>query len=138
MICKSFLFDSQTYTISVSEYKLYTKNGDVNYQEVLNEVEFISDKKETDTKHILDFEKNICSYFIYGVFINSFSVLNQEKLGNTEIITLQDYDSENNPVLTYFVLDSESNQFYYYWYNVKENVTKLESKIQFSVEIIDN
>ena len=62
------------------------------------------------------------------------AIVNREKKDNLEIITLQDYDSEGSPVLAYFVIDSERNQLFYYWYNKIQNVTKVESKMEFILE----
>lgn len=130
----SFLSRAQVYTISVSSYQLLVKKGDVDFHEVLASAEEISSLKEAHTKHILDFEKNICSYYFFDNYVNTVAILNREKKDNLEIITLQDYDSEGSPVLAYFVIDSERNQLFYYWYNKIQNVTKVESKKEFILE----
>ncbi|MFM7681669.1 MAG: hypothetical protein ACKO7P_02875 [Bacteroidota bacterium] len=130
----SFLSRAQVYTISVSSYQLFAKKGVVDFQEALASAEEISSLKEAHTKHILDFEKNICSYYFFDNYVNTVAIVNREKKDNLEIITLQDYDSEGSPVLAYFVIDSERNQLFYYWHNAIQNVTKVESKKEFILE----
>ena len=130
----SFLSQAQVYTISVSSYQLLVKKGDVDFHEVLASADEISMPKEASTKHVLDFEKNTCSYYFFGNYVNTVAIVNREKKDNLEIITLQDYDSEGSPVLAYFVIDSERNQLLYYWYNAIQNATKVESKKEFTFE----
>jgi len=130
----SFLSQAQVYRISVSSYQLFAKKGVVDFQEVLATAEEISITREASTKHVLDFEKNTCSYYFFGIYVNTVTIINREIKDNLEIITLQDYDSEGSPVLAYFAIDSERNQLFYYWYNAIQNITKVESKKQFILE----
>lgn len=130
----SFLSQAQVYRISVSSYQLFAKIGVVNFQEVLATAEEISITREANTKHVLDFEKNTCSYYFFGIYVNTVTIINREIKDNLEIITLQDYDSEGSPVLAYFAIDSERNQLFYYWYNAIQNITKVESKKEFILE----
>ena len=130
----SFLSRAQVYTISVSSHQLFAKKGMVDFQEALASAEEISSLKEAHTKHILDFEKNTSSYYFCDNYVNTVAIVNREKKDNLEIITLQDYDSEGSPVLAYFVIDSERNQLFYYWYNAIQNITKVESKKEFILE----
>jgi hypothetical protein len=130
----TFLSQAQVYTITISSYQLFAKKGVVDFQEALVSAEEISSLKEAHTKHILDFEKNTCSYYFFDNYVNTVAIVNREKKDNLEIITIQDYDLEGAPVLAYFVIDSERNQLFYYCYNAIQNITKVESKKEFILE----
>jgi hypothetical protein len=130
----TFLSQAQVYTITISSYQLFAKKGVVDFQEVLATAEEISITREANTKHVLDFEKNTCSYYFFGIYVNTVTIINREIKDNLEIITLQDYDSEGSPVLAYFAIDSERNQLFYYWHNAIQNITKVESKKEFILE----
>jgi hypothetical protein len=128
-------FFSQKYTIDVSRVNMHTKNNNINYEDVVTFPDKIIDEVITRTTHVLNISDSTCSFYYYGIYVNTIQIVSFKNLGDVLYFTMADYDINGLPVYSNFVIDTNNNKIFYHWFNEIENVTKVEIKIDFTISV---
>ena len=124
---------SQTYTVSVTQVKMHIMHGNVSYLDVIQFPDKIVDTTYTDTRHVLNLSDSTCSFYYYGVYVNTVPIIKFENVDNVLHVVMEDYDVNGMLVRSNFIIDITNNNVFYYWYNEIEKVTKVEIKTDFKV-----
>jgi len=124
---------SQTYIISVSQVKMHIMHGRVSYLDAVEFPDKIVDTTYTDTRHVLNLTDSTCSFYYYGVYVNTVSIVKFENVNNILHFVMEDYDVNGLPVHSNFIIDMNTNSVFYYWFNEIQRVTKVEIKTDFKI-----
>ncbi len=124
---------SQTYTVSVTQVKMHIMHGNVSYLDAVEFPDKIVDTSYTDTRHVLNLSDSTCSFYYYGVYVNTVSIIKFENVDNVLRFVMEDYDVNGLPVRSNFIIDMNTNSVFYYWFNEIQRVTKVEIKTSFKV-----
>jgi len=128
-------FFSQKYTIDVSSVKMHTKKNNVNYKDVVNFPDKVIDEVTTSTKHILNIGDSTCIFYYHGIYVNTVSIISFKNIDNVLYFTMADHDINGMLVYSNFVIDMNNNKIFYHWFNKFENLTKVEIKTNFTINI---
>jgi hypothetical protein len=134
LVCSTFNAFSQTYTVLTSSVKMHIKQNQVAYQEAVAFPDQINPAAFTQTQHVLNLSDSTCSFYMFGVYINTVKIVKFQALDSTYEFTMLDYDVNGNDVYTYMIISKDFDMVYYYWYNVYQNATKVEIKTDFTVK----
>lgn len=124
---------SQIYSIDVSRVKMYIKNYNVSYKDVIYSPDKIIDTVFTNTRHILNMNDSTCSFYYHGVHVNTVPIIKFENVNNVLHFVMEDYDVNGLPVRSNFIIDMNNDAVFYYWFNEIQQVTKVEIKTNFKV-----
>jgi hypothetical protein len=124
---------SQTYTVSVTQVKMHITYGNVSYLDAVKFPDKIVDTTYTDTRHVLNLTDSTCSFYYYGVYVNTVSIVKFENVNNILHFVMEDYDVNGLPVHSNFTIDMNTNSVFYYWFNEIQRVTKVEIKTDFKI-----
>lgn len=126
---------SQIYTISVTHAKMHITHGNVSYLDAVEFPDKIVDTTYTDTRHVLNLTDSTCSFYYYGVYVNTVPIIKFENVNNVLHFVMEDHDVNGLPVRSNFIIDTVNNKVFYYWFNEIQRVTKVEIKTNFKVTV---
>jgi hypothetical protein len=112
---------------------MHIMHGNVSYLDAVEFPDKIVDTSYTDTRHVLNLSDSTCSFYYYGVYVNTVSIIKFENVDNVLRFVMEDYDVNGLPVRSNFIIDMNTNSVFYYWFNEIQRVTKVEIKTSFKV-----
>jgi len=126
---------SQVITITATECEMHIKAGNVSYATALTSPEVIIEPRSTNTTYILNFQDSTAKFFHYDRVLSVAKIIDIKQSKSKIEVTMLDSTNLGTKIYTYIIIDQIYDQIYYYWYNTISDVTKVETKTKFTLDI---